>query len=192
MPGRKQFDETGVLDAAMKVFWRYGYEGTSLAQLEQATGLNKSSLYNAYDNKEKLYQLCLSRFSKQFGGHMVAQLEDPDYHTAVAGFFDALIKRQQDEKNPRGCFVTFAELEHGGKKNEFARCLEDNLNELRSKFKKRCQRAVAEGQLPPDTDCDAQSAMLLAMARGIAVLSRGHSDIGLLKDAVKGVLSRPG
>ena len=38
MSGKKQFDEMAVLDSAMKVFWQSGFEGTSLAQLEAATG----------------------------------------------------------------------------------------------------------------------------------------------------------
>jgi len=192
MSGKKQFDETVVLDSAMKVFWQSGFEGTSLAQLEAATGLNKSSLYNAYENKENLYQLCLSRFSNQYGADLISRLENPDYRAAISDFFEALVARQENENNPKGCFVTCAELELGGRRNEFSARLESNLDSLRDAFRKRCQRAIAEGQLPQKTDCEAQSAMFLAMARGIAVLSRGHSDIGLLKDAVKGMLARLG
>ncbi|MEM7068047.1 MAG: TetR/AcrR family transcriptional regulator [Pseudomonadota bacterium] len=192
MSGKKQFDEAVVLDSAMEVFWQHGFEGTSILQLQEATGLNKSSLYNAFENKQKLFETCLDRYSKNISSKLITELDHPDYKTAIRGFFETMIARQEGGLVPKGCMVTYAELELGGKSNPCSTGLESNLDRVREAFKKRCQRAIAEGQLPRDTDSNAQSAMLLAMARGIAVLSRGHSDIRLLKDALEGVLARLG
>src|SRR5210317_1187307 len=56
------FDEAKVLDAAMEVFWRKGYESTSLADLLEATGLHKGSLYQAFGDKHTLFISALRRY----------------------------------------------------------------------------------------------------------------------------------
>ena len=50
----REFDEDYVLDQALHVFWDKGYDSTSLADLQEATGLTKSSLYKAFESKEGL------------------------------------------------------------------------------------------------------------------------------------------
>jgi len=66
LAGIKTFEEGKALDQALVAFWHSGYEGTSFADIEAATGLNKSSLYNAFGNKQSLYQKCLDRFGKTY------------------------------------------------------------------------------------------------------------------------------
>ena len=56
MSGIKQFDEARALDGAMNVFWQNGFSATSYPELMEATGLNKSSLYNAFGDKQALYR----------------------------------------------------------------------------------------------------------------------------------------
>lgn len=50
------FDTEAALDAAMKVFWTNGYEGTTVADLTKAMGLNMSSMYAAFGDKEESVQ----------------------------------------------------------------------------------------------------------------------------------------
>lgn len=189
MSGRKQYNEADALDAAMTAFWTEGYEATSLQDLERATGLNKSSLYNAYGSKEQLFTRCMERFSELYGRQLRSELDEPDFVRAVEGFFGRLVERFEDETVPEGCLQTMAAMEFGGGGGDAARRVEANLEWMRDAFRKRCARAVAEGQLSADTDANAMAAMLLAMTRGVAVLNRGHSDPRLVREAVKGMLA---
>ena len=43
------FDRADAVRAARGVFWNQGYEATSIPDLEQATGLKRSSLYHAFE-----------------------------------------------------------------------------------------------------------------------------------------------
>jgi TetR/AcrR family transcriptional repressor of nem operon len=52
MAGVKQFNREDVLNRAMDVFWRWGYESTSIEDLVEATGIDRGSLYNTFGNKE--------------------------------------------------------------------------------------------------------------------------------------------
>ena len=189
MSGRKQYDETAALDAAMNAFWHDGYEATSVQNLERATGLNKSSLYNAYGSKEQLFTRCLERFKEVHSSRLRRELEHPDFGAAIESFFGRLVERLEDEEVPKGCLATMAAMEFGGADCEAARRVEANLDWMYDAFRRRCARAVAEGELPCETDADSVAAMLLAMTRGVAVLNRGHSDPELVRAAVRGLLA---
>ena len=61
--GRSQeFDTTAVVAAALDVFWARGYEGASLGDLESATGLSRSSLYNSFTNKRGLFDAAVQLY----------------------------------------------------------------------------------------------------------------------------------
>ena len=60
----REFDAEKALDAALKVFWRKGYEGASLSDLTKAVGVNRPSLYAAFGDKEALFRQALERYLK--------------------------------------------------------------------------------------------------------------------------------
>jgi AcrR family transcriptional regulator len=59
MGRQRGFSREEVLEKAMPVFWKHGFADTSLQELEQATGVNKSGLYNEFRDKEDLFVACL-------------------------------------------------------------------------------------------------------------------------------------
>ncbi|MEL7464637.1 MAG: TetR/AcrR family transcriptional regulator [Pseudomonadota bacterium] len=189
MSGRKRYDEEAALDAAMRAFWERGYEGASVAALERATGLNKSSLYNAYQSKDRLFEICLKRFSTRYGGRLAETLEAPRFADAMRDFFDALIERFEDPGAPDGCMTTMAAMEASAVSGPARAFVRANQEALRGAFAQRAAKAVTDGDLPEGTDCDALGAMLVAQARGIAVLNRGTGDAALARDAVRGALA---
>ena len=60
----REFDAEQALDKALDVFWRHGYEGTSISELTQAMGISPPSLYAAFGNKEKLFRSALDRYAE--------------------------------------------------------------------------------------------------------------------------------
>jgi AcrR family transcriptional regulator len=58
----KNFSREEVLEKAMPVFWKHGFADTSLQNLEQATGVNKSGLYTEFRDKEDLFLACLRHY----------------------------------------------------------------------------------------------------------------------------------
>ena len=60
----RAFDLETALDRALQVFWRKGYEGTSLSDLTKAMGINRPSLYAAFGNKEALFRKALDRYAE--------------------------------------------------------------------------------------------------------------------------------
>ncbi len=58
----KSFSRAGVLEKAIPVFWDHGFADTSLADLEAATGVNRSGLYTEFKDKEDLFLASLAHY----------------------------------------------------------------------------------------------------------------------------------
>src|ERR1700740_404942 len=56
------FDEDGALEAAMRVFWAKSYEGATIADLTEAMGINRSSMYGAFGDKESIFRRVMERY----------------------------------------------------------------------------------------------------------------------------------
>ena len=66
MGRHREFDVEKVLDAALCVFWRKGYEGASYADLTEAAGVERPALYSAFGNKEALFRRALDRYYERY------------------------------------------------------------------------------------------------------------------------------
>ena len=64
MARHKEFDKEAVLEQAMLLFWRQGYEATSIRDLIEVTGISSSSLYESFGDKRAIYLAALRRDSK--------------------------------------------------------------------------------------------------------------------------------
>ena len=108
--GRTQtFDTERVVQAARDVFWDKGFEGTSLPDLELATGLSRSSLYNAFTSKRGLFDAAIENYLDQVIrprlSVLTAQPTPPDaLHTYFAGLSRA-IATLPDDSPRRGCLL---------------------------------------------------------------------------------------
>jgi TetR/AcrR family transcriptional repressor of nem operon len=108
----KDFDEGVVLDKAVDIFWRQGYEATSLDQLLAAMKMGKGSMYHNFGNKREVFKLALNRFMHNFTTWFtteIAKSEDPiDF---IKEFFLAIPKQGLNDHR-KGCFLgnTLAEL----------------------------------------------------------------------------------
>lgn len=111
MKGRpRSFDVDEVLDKAMTVFWRHGYEGASLGRLQSATGLTPPSIYNAFGSKEGLYEACLDHYRAGPGARPAAELCEPPSKEGARGFLMAAAREFTRDGQPPGCMISTAGL----------------------------------------------------------------------------------
>ncbi len=102
----RTFDEEKALDTALAVFWRKGYQGASLAELTQAMGISKPSLYAAFGNKEQIYLAALKRYrEQQLFKHARALAAEPDLKTALRRFLRSVATMLTSPELPGGCMV---------------------------------------------------------------------------------------
>ncbi len=105
-PGRPRgFDPEKALGRALRVFWKHGYEGASLADLTEAMGINRPSMYAAFGNKEELFRKVLDRYGKSTGVYQQEALNEATAHGAVKKILLGAADALGDARNPRGCLL---------------------------------------------------------------------------------------
>jgi AcrR family transcriptional regulator len=85
-----------------QVFWRQGYEGSSLADLTQAMGINPPSLYAAFGNKSGLFCETLDRYVEGPAAYTRAALEAPTARAVAKRLLQGAIDLLSDMRQPRG------------------------------------------------------------------------------------------
>ena len=70
-----EFDEQLAISKAMDVFWKKGYNGTTMRDLTEAMGINSSSLYNTIGDKHQLFVRSIKHYTESRMGAAVKQLE---------------------------------------------------------------------------------------------------------------------
>src|SRR2546428_11951738 len=101
----REFDADKALDAALLLFWRHGYEGTSLAALTHAMGINVPSLYAAFGNKEMLFRKALDRYIQKPASYLPKALKEPTARGAAEKLFGGAINMVMNPRHPDGCLL---------------------------------------------------------------------------------------
>jgi len=189
MGRHREFDTEEVLDAAVNVFWRLGFEATSIDHLEAATGLRRQSLYGAFGDKERLFLAALRRYHERIGGHAMAALRDPDPRRGVARLFEVIADRMMDPALPGGCFVADSALETRARSDAIRELVAGSIGDMEAAIHDACLRGQQLGQLPPDRDTRALARFLTGTAQGMAVMARVHQDPNVVREMARLALS---
>jgi AcrR family transcriptional regulator len=181
----REFNADEMLDKVVNVFWQHGYEGTSMATLMAATGLNKPSLYAAFGSKEALFRAALERYWQRQGELTRKHLDEPDARTAVEWMLLALVDIQTQPGLPHGCLAV-----HGGLVGSAASAaIRDELRarqaSLQTMVQNRLIRAQAEGELAAGVDVADLARYLTIVGQGAAVQAAG----GATREELRRVVS---
>jgi AcrR family transcriptional regulator len=168
----REFDEDQVLDAAMRTFWLRGYEGATLSELVEATGLGKPSLYKAFGNKEGLFRRVVERYDRDHLCFRHEALAEPTPRRIVERLLKGTIELHASRRNPPGCLETNAalacsvdaediRLELAAYRDAFTRRLRQRFDEVRS-----------AGSLPQGMNSEAAASLVSTLIQGMAVQAK--------------------
>src|SRR5690349_23667377 len=105
MAGKKAFDPQRVLEKAMHAFWLRGYEGLSIEDLVQTTGIGRGSLYGTFADKHSLYLAALDRYIAAVRAQITTLLEqEGTLHEVLEQAFQAQLDALLSDPAHRGCF----------------------------------------------------------------------------------------
>jgi AcrR family transcriptional regulator len=169
----REFDAEEALDRALEVFWRKGYEGTSLLDLTRAMGINRPSLYAAFGNKEELFRRALDRYAEGPASYVREALSEPTARAVAERLLRGAIELQTDPRNPRGCLFVQGALACGEAADSVRRELVARRMAGECEVRQRFERAQAEGDLPGDTDPADLARYVVTVIRGMAVQAAG-------------------
>jgi AcrR family transcriptional regulator len=173
-PGRPRcFDVDKALDHALDVFWRKGYEGTTLPDLTRAMGINRPSLYAAFGNKEALFKKAIDRYAQGPGCHVKEALSEPTARRVIERLLHGTVDLLTNRRNPRGCFMVQGALACGESADPVRRELVKRRAASESALRERFERAIAEGDLPPSSDPATLAGYVVTICHGMAVQAAG-------------------
>jgi AcrR family transcriptional regulator len=182
----REFDRDKGLQNAMMVFWRKGYNATSIPDLCKAIGISAPSLYAAFGSKEELFVEAVKLYVKAsyllLWDHLAS---NQTAYKSVEKLLLASAKVLSDfETHPVGCMVMLTTIDEDMPSvvvNEIKKSRLENLNCL----SKRLKVAIKAGELPASTDIEALGRFYLAMIQGMANQAHDGANPEQLKNMAK-------
>jgi len=191
MARTKEFDPDAALQAALELFWRRGYEATSLADLVDHLGIGRASLYATFGSKHELYLKAMERYAETSDAALLAELSQPGPALpavrAVVRRFAA--EAVSPEERHKGCFVTNTAAELAPHDPAAARRVEISWERLETMLYSALLRAQAQGELSQERDPRALARMLLVLLQGMRVVGKASEDPARVRDAAEQALT---
>jgi TetR/AcrR family transcriptional regulator, transcriptional repressor for nem operon len=180
----REFDEEQVLDRALDVFWAKGFDGTSIQDLVEATGLGRASLYGAFGEKDKLYALVLERYLARVDTPAVNI--DPSLHVrdALEELFTAWLGARCSKVSPRGCFLSLAATESEDARPGVREAMAASLKRREKIILGLVRRGQERGEIARERDATAMARLLVVVLQGIATSGRAGWGSERLHEAV--------
>lgn len=184
MAGRpREFDREAALVAARNLFWRHGYEGTSMADLVADMGIASARIYHAFGSKEQLFREAVGNYAENEGGFAVEALHQADIVAAIETLFSAAIALYTRNIQPLGCMVVSA----GGGLSKDNASLREWLAQQRLQRTQgiidRFIQAAAKGELAAEADPLRLGHFCAAFLHGLSVQARDGVSRQALTDA---------
>ncbi|WP_394837515.1 TetR/AcrR family transcriptional regulator [Pendulispora rubella] len=168
------FDRAAALEAALDLFWRSGYDATSVAELTAAMKITPPSLYAAFGSKKDLFLEAVALYERQHGLLSLRALQDEGC-TAKQAFercFAFLAESSTNPEHPAGCFIVLAATNCCADSQDVEKALRDKRRASEKILCDRIVRGIEQGELPADTNAAELAKFYGAVIQGIAVQAR--------------------
>jgi len=187
MPWHKNYDENTVLERAMTAFWKQGYEATSMGDLVTATGINRGSIYAAFNSKRELFLRSLRHYDavhREDHLQRIAALYDPK--NAIIAVFQSAAQKPDNRKLPWGCLLVNTALELSPHDTEVAEFVAHSLCEVQDFFQTCIESAQSDATIDSSIDARETAQGLLGLFLGLRVLTRS----GAPRSSLDGIISQ--
>lgn len=178
------FDRNQALQKAMLLFWRHGYEATSLNDLTATLEVKPSSIYSAFGDKKGLF---LDAVALYMSGPVTAFsiIDDaPTARDAARELLNVSAVGYTGANTPPGCLLASSAISCSEAANDVKEELAAIRRDIEARLRDKIVWSVGHAHLPCDTDADALAGMTMGVIQGMSTLARdGAAREKLLKVA---------
>lgn len=191
MARKKEFDEIDVLTRAMEIFWRQGYEGTSVQDLVEQMGINRGSLYGTFADKRALFLAAIEHYDRTVVAVVVSQLHVP--HTSarqqIVDYIMSVAVQAASPTKRQGCFLTNSAVEVGSHDADAERRVLESMGKIEQALYEALLRARRAGEIRQHRDLRALARFLTSSIQGLQVMGKVLPDKKALMDVAEIIVS---
>ncbi|TZG27978.1 TetR/AcrR family transcriptional regulator [Sphingomonas montanisoli] len=165
----REFCCEAALGAALRVFWSKGFDGASMADLTDAMGISKPSLYAAFGNKEALFHKALDLYEREKLAYVGQALEAQTARGVAERLLRGALAMQNSGNDPAGCLGVIASVACSAQAESIRADVTQRTASIHTALVDRFARACDEGDLPEGTDPEALARLLSSITQGMAV-----------------------
>jgi TetR/AcrR family transcriptional regulator, transcriptional repressor for nem operon len=191
MARTKEFNEDQALDKAIEIFWYKGYNGTSAQDLVTHLGLSRSSLYDTFGDKQKLFAQSLQRYQKNAQNQIMELFEKSEnIKETLRDIFKQAVIESLEDRITKGCFMVNSSIELAMHDEEIAKIVKNNSQIMEEVFTKAVQKGQDLGQISRVNNARVLARFIFNNYSGIRVLARaGERDKQVYDDILKAMFS---
>lgn len=194
MAGRpREFDREQALLKARDLFWRQGYEGTSMSDLVAELGIASARIYKAFGSKELLFREAIASYESHEGGFAErAFSEETGVRAAIKRLLEDAVALYSRADLPQGCMVVSSAASVSAENSGIKTWLAEHRLLRTQGIIERLRLAVKNGELPADTDADSLGDYFAVFLHGLSIQARDGVTKERLSAAVNVALSTLG
>jgi TetR/AcrR family transcriptional repressor of nem operon len=186
----KSFDPDQALLAARDTFWRLGFDGTGIADLEAELGIGRKSLYDTFGNKRELYLKALQRYADTVIQRICERLENPQA-SAISNLERTLERLAQHHGSgeSQGCLLGVAMAQAQHEDEELAQLIRSYLKRLERALERALRQAQQDGDVRSDLSPRDSARNLVALTQGLALMGRVSEKPAMPRSVVRASLA---
>lgn len=186
MGNKRQFDEEVVLDQMAFHFWKHGYSATKVDQLSNITGLTKTSLYNAFGNKEVLFTRSINFYVERSIKKMLGYLNtDLKLSTCLEKIFKDSFLSLDEEHLSCGCFLTNSIVELNSNNASLHSEVTTLFEKVRKANLKFFSYYIKSEKILKGYSSEELTDFYMTLQQGLRVQARNHNGKAKMKNTIK-------
>lgn len=190
MARTKAFDKKEVLEKALHIFWRDGYDATSMQDLVDGLGISRSSIYDTFGDKRQLFLESISTYRQGSSEALILFLKNhPHPKKAFCQMLEGSMKETTSDKERKGCFMTNAAVELAAYDEEIRSISIENKERVIHAFVEAIRRGQKIGEISKKYPATQLAEFIYTAYNGLQVVGKYDQDFRKLKQTIKLTLS---
>jgi len=185
----REFDPDEALAAALRVFWQNGYEGASMAELTEAMGITKPSLYACFGNKEALFRKALDLYERDKLAYIGMALEEPTARAVAERLLRGALATHCGGSDPQGCLGVIATVVGCSEAASIREHVCARRKSSEEALVARLERAKADGDFPDSIQAKALGSCVTTVLQGLSVKAQSGATRAELEASVDAFLA---
>lgn len=177
MPRPREFDRDRAVQRAMELFWRQGYEATSVQELGAYLGLNPGSLYNTFKDKHTLFLEALGCYQEREHAAACAHFNaTASGRAAIEQFLTAVVDIDVNDPDRKGCLMVNSATELADRDPAVRARVVASCDQMTALLRAAVVEGQRAGEIDAHSDPDALAAFLMNGLFGLRVAAKMQPD----------------